>query len=298
MADRLRAETREVAQMSEELQLRLVEAEAPDGEIAVSDLVAIAQSLQEVSLRITRDCVDAEPLGRPPRVLDELSQLRLRGISKGSTRLVLARGPSGALDLDLPVLATVDQRFGEIIHAMGEDRRPEWVTDSIGDSVADLVRALKSAAPVVEARMGAREPIRIQTKEIHRETWTGAPKKGELMRVTGRLEKVDLRSHDFRIRDDVGNSIELKHVADDEAVAGLIGRQVAARGEAVHNQSGRVIGLTGPELRPDDSALTQARVPPTMPLSAILAAAPGLDPDGVVDLTDKEFEAFLDAARS
>jgi len=288
-----------VVEISEELELRLVDADAPAGEIALADLVAIGQSLQELSLRITRDCVDASPLGRPTRVLDELSQMRLRGISDGSTRLLLSRGPAEALDFDLPVQATVDRRFDEIIHAMGEDRRPEWVSDSIADSVAEVLRALKAAAPVVELRTGAREPIRIQTKEIHRETWTSPrTSAGDLVTVTGRLEKVDLRSHDFRIRDDVGNSIELNDVADDQAVASLIGRQVIARGIALLNRSRRVVGLTAPALRLDDNPLTHTKVLEDVPLSAILAAVPGPDPDGAVELTDDEFYSFLEAIRS
>lgn len=285
--------------MAEDLEVRLVDAEAPDGEIAIADLVAIGQSFQELSLRIMRHCLDASPQGRPTRVLEELSQMRLRGISDGSTRLLISRGPAQALDLELSVQAEADLRFDDIIHAMAEDRRPEWVSDSTADSVAEVVKALKAAAPVVEARLGDREPIRIKTKAIYRETWTSPQQRaGDLLAVRGRLEKVDLRSHDFRIRDDVGNSIELHEVAGDQAVASLIGRQVTARGETVLNRSGRVVGLTGPDLRLDDDPLTRTKVPEPVPLSATLAAVSGPNPDGAVRLTDQQFDSFLEAIRS
>lgn len=45
--------------MSPELELRLIEASAPDGEIRLSDLAEIARTLQELSLRIGRQYADA-----------------------------------------------------------------------------------------------------------------------------------------------------------------------------------------------------------------------------------------------
>jgi hypothetical protein len=116
--------------------------------------------------------------------------------------------------------------------------------------------------------------------------------------VHGRLEKVDLRSHEFRVRDDVGFSVDLKQVIDDADVARLVGQWVMAEGGASFNSAGRVVALDNVRVHEvvDPAAQYVGRY--VVSRDEILASAPGADMDGGLDLTDEEFEEFLRAARS
>jgi len=80
--------------------------------------------------------------------MEELSQLRLHAVEPGSTILRFSKGDE-KLDVDLPEQATADDRFWEIVQAMGDDSRPEWATDLIAESVGKLVNAIRAAAPTV-----------------------------------------------------------------------------------------------------------------------------------------------------
>lgn len=285
--------------MSSELELRLEGASSPAGEIRLADLAALAQSLQDLSLRVGRAFVDAEGPGRTPRAIEDLSQLRLRRIDGGSTRLTLALGPADVLDVEVTEAVELDRMFWEVIYGVGKDQRPEWVTGLVADSAAAFVSALQSAAPTVEVTMSPYEPVRIRTREIHRETWTSERQVAdqESVVVTGLLEKVDLHSHAFRIRDDVGNTIELTQVPHDRAVATLIGSHITAMGHGVRNRSGRLT-LEAPVIGSEQHPVHASRVPSAIPLSEILDASPGPSPAGAVELTDEEYAAFLEAIGS
>jgi len=116
------------------------------------------------------------------------------------------------------------------------------------------------------------------------------------MEARGRLEKVDLRSHEFRVRDDVGNAVILKHVADADDAAQHVGQWVLATGSAVL-VSGRLDALEDACVSPfDDPARPFLRAVAT-DVDELLASAPGPDPDGGLDLTDGEYAAFIKAAR-
>ena len=58
--------------------------------------------------------------------MEELSQLGSTRVEPGSTVLRFSKGPTDKLDVDLPEQAMVDDRFWEIVQAVGEDRRPDW----------------------------------------------------------------------------------------------------------------------------------------------------------------------------
>ena len=116
--------------------------------------------------------------------------------------------------------------------------------------------------------------------------------------VTGSLEMVDLRSHNFRIRDDAGNAIELQDVRDAHVAARLLGTDVTAAGRAVRDRTGLLRAVVGPEVAGEDETVSGLRVSPRMTIAALLDAEPGPAPDGGIDLTDAEFAAFLEATRS
>lgn len=136
--------------MTSDLELRLIGGPTPDGEIRLRDLAALTEALQEVSLRIGRDSINATGPGRTKQFMEELTELRLSAITAGSTGLLLSRGPTDKLDIPLNEQQLVDDRFWELIAAVGEDTRPDWVGDLIAESAAKLVAALKTAAPEIE----------------------------------------------------------------------------------------------------------------------------------------------------
>lgn len=284
--------------MITELELRLNGAPSPDGEIRLRDLAAITAALQEMSLRIGRDSIDAAGPGRTKQFMEELTELRLRSVTTGSTRLVLSKGPVDKLNVTLREHQLVDDRFWDLINAVSEDQRPEWVTDLIAESVSKFVSALRSAAPQMVVSTVDRSQVVIRAEEIRSETWVG--RRTQMTRVltaAGRLEKVDLHSHEFRVRDDAGNAVELKHVADDHAAARLVGTWVVARGPGVLDRSGRLISIEAATVEAAEDPASGYTVRAPVSLASILASAPGPDAAGAVDLNDDEFATFLAAAR-
>lgn len=184
-----------------------------------------------MTTRISRDVVNMPGPGRTKQFVEEFAQLRLHGIEPGSTVLRFSKGPTDKLDVDLPEQTVIDDRFWELLHAAGEDRRPDGVSDRIAESVAKLVSACQAAAPTVIIAAASRGKVQIRPAAAHVETWL--PKRidsGAAMSAAGRLAKVDLRTHEFRLRDDVDNTVDLKHVENDAVAAQLIGQWVIARG--------------------------------------------------------------------
>ena len=144
-----------------------------------------------------------------------------------------------------------------------------------------------------------RDEVAIDSARIHAETWISKRWQTDtVMTAKGRLEKVDLHSHEFRVRDDVGQAVDLKHVEDDVTAAQLVGHWVVASGNGVLLPSGRLVALDKATIeRVDDPAATHLDNE-VIALDEILSSAPGPDIDGGIDLTDEEFAAFLEAARS
>jgi len=231
--------------------------------------------------------------------VEELAQLRLRAVEAGSTVLRFSRGPIDKLDIDLPHQAAVDDRFWGLMRAIGEDHRPDEVSDRIAESVAKLVNAFQSAAPAVIVAGGTRGEVQINSATTHAETWLSKRvNSGVVMTAAGRLEKVDLRSHEFRLRDDVDNTVDLRRVKNDAGAAQLVGQWVMAHGTGILHASGRLLALDSVQVEHVDDPAAEYLGSRVVPLAEILASAPGPDPDGGIDLTDEEFEAFLEAARS
>lgn len=285
--------------MMKEIELRLVDAPTPSGEVAVKDLAALATALQELTTRISREVINTPGPGRTKQFMEELSQLRLHAVEPGSTVLRFSKGPVDKLDVDLPEQALADDRLWEIVRAMGEDRRPDWATDLIAESVGKLVNAIQAAAPTVILRAPSRPEVRIASSAMHVETWTPTRvRTGTIMTAAGRLEKVDLRSHDFRLRDDVDTTVELKSVENDTVAAQLVGQWVVAEGTGIQRASGRLVALQNVRVLPANDPAADYVGPKVVTLDEILASAPGPDPSGGLDLTDDEFAAFLEAARS
>jgi hypothetical protein len=282
-----------------EFELRLIDAPAPSGQIAARDLAALAAALQELITRIGRDVAGTTGPGRSRQHTEESAQVRLRSVAPGSTVLEFVKGPVGKLDIDLADETLADDRFWDVMAGIGQNRKPEWTTDLVAESAGKLVNALRSAAPRVVFSAPTRPTIEFDSAAVDVEVWLSeVVRTTDLAEVHGRLEKVDLRSHEFRVRDDVGFSVDLRHVIDDEDVARLVGQWVMAEGGATFNSAGRVVALDNVKVHEvvDPGAPYVGRYVVTV--EEILASAPGADMDGGLDLTDEEFEEFLRAARS
>jgi len=284
--------------MIKRIEMRLDGGSAPRGEITVKDLNGIAAALQELVTRLGRESTNAAGPGRSKQFVEEFAQLRLGSIEAGSTVLQFSKGPTEKLDLDLAGLADADDRLWEILGAIGEDRRPDWTTELIADTVGRLVGALRSAARTTTFATAGRASIAITSSMIHPETWVANHVTDERMTAAGRLEKVDLRSHEFRLRDDVGHTVDLRQVVDDAGVAQLVGRWVAAEGTGVLNEFGRLIALGEAIVSSVVDPAEQFVATKVVSREEILASAPGPDPDGGIELTDEEFEEFMQALHS
>lgn len=283
--------------MTRDLEMRLLDAPVPNGEIIVKDLAALTVALQELSTRIGRDVVNTPGPGRTKQFMEEFTQLRLRAVEPGSTVLIFSKGPTDKLDVDLPEQKAANDRFWEIVEAIKDDERPDWVTDLIAESAAKLVTALRDAAPRAALRDSEHSTVEIESARIHAETWTSKRIHTETqMEARGRLEKVDLRTHEFRVRDDVGQSVDLKHVEDDVGAAQHVGKWVIAVGEGIL-ASKRLVALTNVSITLVDDPAQETTDDEILTLEEIMESAPGPRLNDGIDLTDDEFAAFLEAAR-
>lgn len=282
--------------MIKQIKLRLVDGSAPSGEITLKDLSGIATALQELVTRLSREAADAAGPGRSKQYVEEFAELRLDAITSGSTVLKVSKGPTDKLDVEVPGLADADDRLWDILGAIGADQRPNWTSTLVAESAGKLAAALRGAAPTTVVSSPARADVRIDGARIHVETW--AP--NQLSSVgsataSGWLEKVDLHSHTFRLRDDVGNTVELRRVVDDTAAAVLVGRWVNAEGEATLGPTGRVVSLNHARVYETGDPAAEFLGHRVVPLTEILARAPGPVPLEGLDLTEEEWRAFLEA---
>ena len=157
--------------MIKQIEFRLEGGPTPDGEITLKDLNGIGSALQELATRLARDTVNAAGPGRSKRFVEEFAELRLGGVNPGSTKLRFSKGPADKLDLDLPDLVEADDRFWEVLAAIGADIRPAWTTDHVSESIGRLAAAMRGAARNVAITADSRPPIRIASNSIHLETW-------------------------------------------------------------------------------------------------------------------------------
>jgi hypothetical protein len=128
------------------------------------------------------------------------------GLAPGSTRIQFERRTThDALAFDLDQEPAVDEAFERIIEGIASDEREAWVTDSGAETTAHLLVSLTSAAPEVEFSVDRTVRKRFKTADVHRETWHRTPEHAEEKTVVlvGRLEKVGIGRHDFRVRDDL-----------------------------------------------------------------------------------------------
>lgn len=282
---------------SHDLELRLIDAAAPKGEIGLAALAELAGSLQRLATRVGRHLAEQPGPGRTPASVERMTTLRLTGLGGRSTSLFIGYGDADALPLDTGFEVETADRFWGLLAAISDNDPPGWVTPGISKGAAKVCAALQSAAPRIELSQPRRDrSTTVTSATLDVDVWRRADRDVGARTVTGRLEAVDLKDRRFRIRDDVGNAIRIDDVEDAEQVGRLVGQRAAATGIAVIDEHGR--------LRLRETRVEAAPLPPewtSIPstnLEELIAAAPGPDPGGIPGLTDEEWEAFAIALRS
>ena len=281
-----------------DLELRLTGTAVPDGEIGLSDLAMVANTLQGLATRIGRYLAGQQGRGRTPGAFERVTRLRLRGLQAGSTRLAIAYGEPDVLPIDVGAEEVTTRLFWDVLTGIGSDQRPEWVSAPVSRSALALIDALAQTADTVEVRRADGEYVRLRPDAVRRDIWitSGTTVTDEETAVTGRLEAVDLKAGKFRIRDDVGNSIDLDDVVDAEAVAPLIGERTRAIGLGVLGARGQLKSLAGATV--ERAPLPSAWVPGQLVDWSVALGAPGPDPNGVEGFSDEDVEEFLAGVRS
>lgn len=285
--------------MSTQFEFRLLGGEAPHGELEADHLLAIVTSLTEIATKLGRVETDAEPLGRVPKRTRRVAKLTI-GLAPGSTSVLARRAGAGAdaLEFDLADERAFDEKFAALVESIAADERPGWVGDSLSLAAANLVIALRQAAPEVEFKVADAVRRTFRTAETHRETWRVESRSSpDAITFAGRLYAVNLNTHRLQVQDDVGNQVALPRVSNDAEVSRLIGNYVMVTGAPERDLRGRLTHIHDAAVVAAPDPVGGSAVPSAVSLDEILASAPGPDLDGGIDLTDEEFTAFLEAVR-
>ncbi len=283
----------------ESITLRLSGTDVPPGEIALSDLASLADTLQLLATRIGRQLVGQTGPGRTAGGAERATRLTLTGISEGSTRLQVTAGAADTLALDDPFEEQVLDRLWEVFGGLETDARPGWVTAQIAKAAVQFVDSVAAAARECEftGRRGRRERARVvvRPQKVNRDVWTKVPAEPERVpqtAVTGDLDLVDLRARKFRVRDAVGNDVVLEDVENAAEAATLVGQRVRAVGTGVRGVRGQIAKLVEPHVSEADMpAEWLDRSPATLARIFTARSAPSLD--GVPGVDDAELEALL-----
>lgn len=276
-------------------EIRLVGHDSDDGEIMFDDLDRVGKAVKDLVYRLTREAADRAGAGRAPRVLEDLSAVRV-GMQAGSTRLIFRVGVAGSLGID-PVADEVDRAFWEIVNAFHTGKRPSRVTDTVADAALRLADGLSRASEVAEIHVHDLDVVRLRTTDVALEIWRSQDVEVREVTVHGELQMVDLKTARFRLSDAGGNDIDLVDVHDHLSAGRLVGSQVTARGllkEGVGAQHHRLLGARVSARVPVEDRL---RVPQQTSLDALVASARSAPQPQPLDLTDEEFESFVSAFR-
>lgn len=276
------------------LELHLSGTALPVGEIGFTDLAAISRALQDLTTRLSRLAVGQDGTGRTLDAAAKVASLRLRGVAAGSVVLHIARGAEDTLAGTDQLASDIDDRFWEVVRAVRDRTPPRWIPAPVAESALALIDALEHAATTATFRsVGSDRQVALRTHELDRGPWRALTltQPSDDIAVEGRLEAVDLRSHKFRIRDDVGNAIPLENVQSPVSTAALINQRVLAEGVAIRTSDGRLRSVDVVEIRPAPLP-AEWSAEPTPDLN-VEFAKPGPGYDGVDGLTESDVADFL-----
>jgi hypothetical protein len=278
--------------------LRLEGLDVPDGEISFRDLSGIGEALQLMATRIARQISGYEGRGGTRASLERMSEIRLTGVAKGSTALLMRLGDPGALPYtEGGEEELLNERFEDGLEAIAANSPPEWASPLVKESIGRVAaRVQASGARQATTSWGFTDKLEpkvvIELETVDLDVWKIEEEvETQCVHTTGRLDKVDLRARKFRVRDDVGNDVTLEDVADIDSAATLIGRRVIATGVA-ERENGRVVRIVEPTLAAEDLPANWFEVPPSfVPIG--LAIPKG----GIAGITASDVEEFLEEMR-
>lgn len=284
--------------MTTNFDFHLFGAEAPEGELDADDLIALVESVQEIATRIGRIETNAERLGRAPRRTQRVARLTI-GLSQGSTTMRVHRsGINDTLDFDSDEEEAFDEKFADLVESFGRNERPIWVGDSLSRATSRFIVALQNAARAVDFVVGGELRSSFETGRIQRDLWEVAAVQGpEQIDFVGTLFSANLLTHRLQVEDFVGNRIPLPAVADDVEAGRLLGTVVRVTGTPEYDSIGQLSAIRRASVVAAADSTDGLSVAREVPLADILRSAPGPDPDGGLELSDEEFDAFLEAVR-
>jgi len=277
---------------SERYSLRLGDTDVAPGEIGLIDLSAISGRLQELATRVGRWVAEIDRPGRSTSVVEQAVTLRLTAVREGSTVLDVVRGPQGTLDFDTPFEQAVDDRFWQVLAGISEDLPPTDAPPAVRESALELLDSLAHAARSVELTNPFGDRVSFRPAERERSVWATQARTvhDDEVTVSGVVEMVDLKSHKFRLRDDLGNAIPLEGV--ETTAARLVGGRATVIGRPVHNAKGGLVAIA-------TTSISSASIPnewvARVEDEAWRTRSSSPDPSGGVDFSDDEWTAFLDA---
>ena len=278
---------------SREYSFRFEGLPTPSGEISMRDLVSIGDALQLTATRIARQVGGQAGRGRSTGSIDQMSELRLSGIRPGSTVLEMHLGNVDSLALPGGDEEQVASRFEEILVAVSSNKPPQWANSGVKAAAGKLAAKVSASGAtriIVGRGLAASDEAWqvIDVAELDVAVWAVTEEREtDVITVTGRLDKVDLRARRFRVRDDVGNDVTLEDVVDVDAAAQLIGQRVAASGLAEREQ-GRVVRIIEPVLvREDLPSEWFDESAHDVPAGGVIAAG------SITGVTDQEIDEFL-----
>ena len=285
-----------------ELRLLGLKSGVADGEIRLVDLAGIAETLHELNTRIARLVVGQEGVGRSRDAAAQVAQLRLAGISQGSTRLQLRYGGP-------PLLASewggteneTAEKFWEIIMALPRGARPPWTSALVAASTLDLLAALSRAAVGAIVSRADGRTVHLSSLDVPTGTWEelAHPRADEDISVAGQLYSLDLETRHFRIRDDVGNVVFLEDVRNAAEAAVLVGGRALATGRLIASDA-ESRTLTSVEVRKTDIPTGWAAEGGQFDLTTFsreAALLSGPDPAGIPGVGGGELDDFLTSIR-
>lgn len=273
----------------EKLELRLYGTGLPPGDITFDGLAAVAAALQRLSDRVGRHLTGHPGPGRSPAAVERATRFRLRGTEAGSTVLKAVIGEDDVLGEGLEHESLA--RLLDIFRGIAADRPPEWVTPLLGTTTVEVMDALASVSTrcTVLSPLDGAAPIDFPPQAARRDAWmeiaTPAAIRQQGLSVSGRLDLVDLRRRRLRIRDAVGNDVQLENVSGLDGAGPLVGRQVTATGDAVLGARGQVTTLFAPRIEPlvmpDWQAAGLPKFSGSVPVECTASGVDGIDEDEV-----------------
>lgn len=297
------------------IDLRMIGADYPDGEIPLDRLARIAETTQLLAHRLARAEEGRGGPGRSPKPMAEGVRLMLTGIEAGSTKLRFAGPPRDAsFDLGSLTDAVIERTFASLVDGVDAAASGQALPDSYDDlsrrGLADLLDSLAQAAPEVEVegRVGAREPkvVRLRPSEVSaslKSISAPEPAAPAAITVEGILYSVNLHTGRYRIQDDMGWGIDLvTSLFTSEHIAPLLDQRVSAAGTPIYDDAGQIKEIDATTISPAQpiEGLDPSAFWHNMELDELLAGVKpieSLDDLRIPGLTEEEGEAFLRVLR-